>query len=170
MLSFPPDSPMSTELSIPPHSLSIVVPFYNEEDNIAPLVKRVHEALVGYDYPWELVLVDDGSSDATVDRAIAVLARIWPARPRRRTDPQFQADRRHAGGDRCGAGRRDRDHGWRFAERPDRHSAHGRPLAQRRSRPGRRLAPEPPGRPVPAQDSVKDRQQIDRPDDRRPSA
>lgn len=55
---------------IPPHSLSIVVPFYNEEDNIAPLVKRVHEALEGYDYPWELVLVDDGSSDATVDRAV----------------------------------------------------------------------------------------------------
>jgi len=61
---------MSAELPIPSHSLSIVVPFYNEEDNIAPLVKRVHEALVGYDYPWELVLVDDGSSDATVDRAV----------------------------------------------------------------------------------------------------
>ena len=61
---------MSAELSIPPHTLSIVVPFYNEEDNIAPLVKRVHEALVGYANPWELVLVDDGSSDATVDRAV----------------------------------------------------------------------------------------------------
>ena len=35
---------MSAALSMPPHSLSIVVPFYNEEDNIAPLVKRVHEA------------------------------------------------------------------------------------------------------------------------------
>jgi glycosyltransferase involved in cell wall biosynthesis len=56
---------MSAALSIPPHSLSIVVPFYNEEDNIVPLVKRVHEALVGYEHPWELVLVDDGSSDAT---------------------------------------------------------------------------------------------------------
>ena len=61
---------MSAAISIPPHSLSIVVPFYNEEDNIAPLVKRVHEALVGYEHPWELVLVDDGSSDATVDRAV----------------------------------------------------------------------------------------------------
>ena len=61
---------MSADLSIPPHSLSIVVPFYNEEENIAPLVKRVHEALVGYEYPWELVLVDDGSSDDTVLRAV----------------------------------------------------------------------------------------------------
>ena len=42
---------MSAELSIPPHTLSIVVPFYNEEDNIAPLVKRVHEALIGYANP-----------------------------------------------------------------------------------------------------------------------
>ena len=56
---------MTAALSIPPHSLSIVVPFYNEEDNIAPLVKRVHEALAGYQHPWELVLVDDGAGRLT---------------------------------------------------------------------------------------------------------
>ena len=61
---------MSATLSMPPHTLSIVVPFYNEEDNIVPLVKRVHEALAGYENPWELVLVDDGSSDATVERGL----------------------------------------------------------------------------------------------------
>ena len=69
---------MTAALSIPPHSLSIVVPFYNEEDNIAPLVKRVHEALVGYQHPWELVLVDDGSSDATVDRATQCVREYGP--------------------------------------------------------------------------------------------
>ncbi|HMT81514.1 MAG TPA: glycosyltransferase family 2 protein, partial [Azonexus sp.] len=69
---------MSAELPIPSHSLSIVVPFYNEEDNIAPLVKRVHEALVGYNAPWELVLVDDGSSDATVDRAVQCAREYGP--------------------------------------------------------------------------------------------
>ena len=51
-------------------TITIVTPCYNEEDNIAPLVKRVHEALDGYENPWELVLVDDGSSDATVERAL----------------------------------------------------------------------------------------------------
>ena len=61
---------MTAAHTVPPHSLSIVVPFYNEEDNIAPLVKRVHEALIGYENPWELVLVDDGSSDATIERAL----------------------------------------------------------------------------------------------------
>ncbi len=33
---------MNAAHTVPPHTLSIVVPFYNEEDNIAPLVKRVH--------------------------------------------------------------------------------------------------------------------------------
>ncbi|HJW27141.1 MAG TPA: glycosyltransferase family 2 protein [Rhodocyclaceae bacterium] len=60
---------MNAPLALPSHRLSIVVPLYNEEDNVAPLVKRVHEALAAYGHPWELVLVDDGSSDHTCERA-----------------------------------------------------------------------------------------------------
>jgi len=45
------------------HRLSIVIPVYNEKDNIAPLVKRVHHALENYSQPWELIIVDDGSID-----------------------------------------------------------------------------------------------------------
>ncbi|MCX9156579.1 glycosyltransferase family 2 protein [Niveibacterium sp. 24ML] len=52
-------------LSIPAHRLSVVVPMYNEAENVAPLAKRVHEALLDYPHPWELLLVDDGSSDGT---------------------------------------------------------------------------------------------------------
>ena len=43
--------------------ISLVVPEYNEEDNIIPLYKRVCEALKNYDF--ELILVDDGSKDRT---------------------------------------------------------------------------------------------------------
>ncbi|MGB0733376.1 MAG: glycosyltransferase, partial [Pontibacterium sp.] len=46
-------------------SLSVVVPFYNEEDNIDLFFEAVHEALKDYDAPWELIAVNDGSSDAT---------------------------------------------------------------------------------------------------------
>ena len=53
---------MSTEYE---ETVSIIVPFYNEEDNVLPLVERVHTALTGFKLPWELVLVDDGSTDAT---------------------------------------------------------------------------------------------------------
>lgn len=48
--------------------LSVVVPLFNEEENVAPLVRAVREALEGHD--WELLLVDDGSRDDTVARAV----------------------------------------------------------------------------------------------------
>ena len=50
---------------IPEHSLSVVVPMYNEAENVEPLLERIHLALGPYPWPWEVVLVDDGSSDAT---------------------------------------------------------------------------------------------------------
>ncbi len=45
--------------------LSIVVPVYNEQDNISPLYERVSVALreIGEDY--EVILVNDGSTDLT---------------------------------------------------------------------------------------------------------
>ena len=55
-----------TELAaMPAHRLSIVIPMYNEVDNAAPMLARVHEGMAGYAHPWELILVDDGSSDGT---------------------------------------------------------------------------------------------------------
>ena len=48
--------------------LSVVVPMYNEASNVAPLVAAVRVALAG-DESWELVLVDDGSTDGTADEA-----------------------------------------------------------------------------------------------------
>ncbi len=47
------------------HTLSIIIPVYNEQDNIRPLIDRVHEGLESLNMPWELILVDDGSSDLT---------------------------------------------------------------------------------------------------------
>ena len=47
-------------------AISIVVPLYNEEGNVAELQQEIDRALAGQDY--ELVLVDDGSSDQTVSR------------------------------------------------------------------------------------------------------
>lgn len=51
--------------------ISVVVCVYNEEDNILPLVKAIREAL--QDYEYELIYVDDGSSDATLDRLEKVM-------------------------------------------------------------------------------------------------
>lgn len=48
--------------------VSVVVPVFNEEDNIVELQKQIAEALKDVDY--ELVIVDDGSTDATVSRVV----------------------------------------------------------------------------------------------------
>jgi glycosyltransferase involved in cell wall biosynthesis len=45
--------------------LSIVVPLYNEELNVAPLCAAVRQALAASPYTYELLLVDDGSDDRT---------------------------------------------------------------------------------------------------------
>ena len=59
----------------PPHplALSVVVPVYNEEDSVGPLVSAVQGALA-QGPEWELVLVDDGSKDRTVERIEALAA------------------------------------------------------------------------------------------------
>src|SRR5262249_45923773 len=59
-----PPFPLSYD-ALPEHHLAVVVPMYNEAENVAPMVARVHERLADYPWPWELILVDDGSSDDT---------------------------------------------------------------------------------------------------------
>jgi polyisoprenyl-phosphate glycosyltransferase len=44
---------------------SIVIPIYNEEDSFSALVKRLREVMDQLDGPTEVVLVDDGSADAS---------------------------------------------------------------------------------------------------------
>ncbi len=46
--------------------LSVVVPIYNEEESIPELVAEVREALEGAELSYELICVDDGSSDGSV--------------------------------------------------------------------------------------------------------
>jgi len=48
--------------------LSVVVPVYNEEDNLFPLYERTRAALEPLGVTWELILVDDGSRDASPAR------------------------------------------------------------------------------------------------------
>ena len=54
-----------TAISMPAHHLSVVVPMYNEKDNAPLQVQAVQEALQDYPHPWELIVVDDGSTDGT---------------------------------------------------------------------------------------------------------
>jgi glycosyltransferase involved in cell wall biosynthesis len=46
-------------------SVSVVVPVVNEEGNLGELHRRLTEVLAGGTLPFEIVLIDDGSTDAT---------------------------------------------------------------------------------------------------------
>jgi len=52
-----------------PLDLSVVVPLYDEEDNVDPVVRELLDVLDGMDASSEVVLVDDGSRDRTAARA-----------------------------------------------------------------------------------------------------
>jgi dolichol-phosphate mannosyltransferase len=53
--------------------LSVIVPTFNERDNVAPLVELVHAALAGVD--WEMIFVDDDSADGTAATVRALAQR-----------------------------------------------------------------------------------------------
>lgn len=56
----------------PPRTLSIVIPVFNERPTVAEIVRRVAAAVVGLDK--EIVLVDDGSTDGSLDLYPSILA------------------------------------------------------------------------------------------------
>ncbi|MGH8511985.1 MAG: glycosyltransferase, partial [Gammaproteobacteria bacterium] len=59
-------------------ALSVVVPVCNEEGSVHPLVRELVAVLDGIGVTYEIVLVDDGSRDATWER-ITRLAAAMPA-------------------------------------------------------------------------------------------
>lgn len=61
-------------VSEPDVAISIVVPVRNEAENIAPLIEEIATA-VGGRWVYEIIYVNDGSTDATADRLAAVMKR-----------------------------------------------------------------------------------------------
>jgi len=55
--------------------LSIVVPVRNEQDNILPLLEEIHAALAAGAGDFEVLYVDDGSTDATPARLAEAMAK-----------------------------------------------------------------------------------------------
>jgi dolichyl-phosphate beta-glucosyltransferase len=56
--------------------LSVVIPAYNEEKNLAGTLTEINEYLSGKPFAWEVIAVDDGSKDSTVREAEAFAGRI----------------------------------------------------------------------------------------------
>lgn len=45
---------------------SVVIPLKNEEENIPELISELEEVMQTLNHPWEVICIDDGSTDATL--------------------------------------------------------------------------------------------------------
>jgi len=58
--------------------LSIVIPVFNERDNLEPLLREIAASLSGLEVSYEVLMIDDGSTDGS-DEALRRLRDVYPA-------------------------------------------------------------------------------------------
>ena len=66
-----PANPIDANKSSAPF-LSIVIPVYNEEENLDILYKEIRRSVDFLKKPYEIIFVDDGSSDNSLQRLTAL--------------------------------------------------------------------------------------------------
>lgn len=57
----------SVPSATPAPAVTLIVPVYNEEGNLSALSEEIHRAMAQQPRAWELLLVDDGSTDGSLD-------------------------------------------------------------------------------------------------------
>lgn len=60
---------------------SVIAPIYNEIDNLPELYRRVKEVMDSNGRSWEFILVDDGSTDGSMDAILELAAKDKTVRP-----------------------------------------------------------------------------------------
>src|SRR5678816_2033698 len=65
-----------TQLTSTRPYLSLVIPAYNEQENVEALLQRVGSALAQVGKPFEVIIIDDGSSDQTPKLLNDAMARL----------------------------------------------------------------------------------------------
>jgi glycosyltransferase involved in cell wall biosynthesis len=73
----------AVEIVPAPPYVTVVLPCYNEQDHVMLEVERINSALEASGYSYELLVIDDASTDGTLD----VLQRAAPRYPRLRVLP-----------------------------------------------------------------------------------
>ncbi|MFH2044237.1 MAG: glycosyltransferase [Pseudomonadota bacterium] len=56
--------------------ISLVIPVYNEEENLRLLIERIHPVMQQMNRPYEIILIDDGSKDNSL--SILKNLAVWP--------------------------------------------------------------------------------------------
>ncbi len=57
--------------------VSVVIPLFDEVDNVEPLAEALQPALEGLNRPYEVIFIDDGSTDGTAEK-LAIVAKTNP--------------------------------------------------------------------------------------------
>ncbi len=84
--------------------LSVVIPAYNEEESVGPLYEELHEVFSASGRSYEIIFVDDGSTDATFERLSALhdqdpVVRVVKFRSNFGQSAAMKAGFDHAGGE-----------------------------------------------------------------------
>ena len=75
--SFPPEASVLPTVGAETSyriAVSVVVPVYDEEDNVEPLYRSLVQALESLGRSYEIIVVDDGSEDETYSRLVPLAA------------------------------------------------------------------------------------------------
>lgn len=83
---------------------SVVIPLKNEEDNILDLVQEIEPVMSSLKQPWELICIDDGSTDKTLSLLLEMAKdksylRILPFKRNYGQSSAFDAGFKHARGE-----------------------------------------------------------------------
>ncbi len=68
---------VSLDISSPAPYVSVVIPVYNEEENLRELGERLMSTLSAMGRPFEIILVDDGSTDRSWE-ILTELNQLYP--------------------------------------------------------------------------------------------
>lgn len=82
---------------MPDLKLSIVVPALNEQDNVQPLVEQIDAVMQQASLAYELIVIDDGSTDATLERLRTLAGTFASLRILHRDKPRGQSAAMGAG-------------------------------------------------------------------------
>jgi glycosyltransferase involved in cell wall biosynthesis len=103
---------MGTEGEIMASKYSVVIPCYNERENIPVILERFEKALSGQDVDAEVILVDNGSSDGSA----AVIGGLLPKYPFAKT-ARVEVNQGYGYGILCGLKAATGDYiGWTHAD------------------------------------------------------
>lgn len=82
--------------------ISIIIPFYNEKENIPVLLREIHASCTKENYQYEVILVDDGSSEKiNITKTEFPHVRFLKHRKRMGKGEALRTGMRHAEGEIC---------------------------------------------------------------------